>query len=60
MDKTKKIVEFEEGSFQGVVIRVGEISAEIVDQDILQLKDELNNKWVHAWSKEVKRNRKDK
>jgi len=26
---------------------------EIIDQDILQLKDETNKKWVKAWKKEA-------
>ena len=28
-------------------------SMEIIDQDILQIKDETNKKWVKAWKKEV-------
>ena len=26
---------------------------EIIDQNILQIKDETNKKWVKAWKKEV-------
>lgn len=37
---------------QPVTVQVEE-SAEIVDQDELQLKDELNKEWVLAWLNEV-------
>ena len=30
---------------------------EIIDQDILQIKDETNKKWVKAWKKEVSKNK---
>ena len=60
MDKSKKTEELEDTYFRGVVIRIGELSAEVVDQDALQLMDESDKKWVYAWSKEVKRNRKRK
>ena len=31
---------------------------EIIDQDILQIKDETNKKWVKAWKKEVLKKQK--
>jgi len=33
-------------------------SMEIIDHDILQIKDETNKKWVNAWKKEVLKKQK--
>jgi hypothetical protein len=40
---------------QPMIVKIGE-SAEIVDQDELQLKDELDKEWVQAWCKEIDKN----
>ena len=60
MDKSKKTEELESSHFHGALIRVGETSPEVVDPDVLQLMDECNKKWVGVWSKQVKRNSRNK
>jgi len=52
MKKRKGTVQGDSVVLQPVIVQIGE-SAEIVDQDELQLKDELNKEWVRAWCKEV-------
>jgi len=56
MKKRRKTAQGDSVVLQSVIVQIGE-SAEIVDQDEFQLKDELNKEWVQAWLKEV--NRKD-
>jgi len=54
MKKRKRTAQGDSVVLQPVIVQIGE-SAEIVDQDELQLKDELNKEWVRAWRKEVNR-----
>ena len=54
MKKRKRTVQGDSVVLQPVIVQIGE-SAEIVDQDELQLKDELDKEWVQTWLKEVNR-----
>lgn len=53
MQKPEKTAKLDGIVVRGAVVRLKETSAEMVDQDELQLMDELNKKWVGAWRKEV-------
>jgi hypothetical protein len=54
MKKSIRTLELEGDVFRGVVVHLDELVV-TVDPDRLQLMDELNEDWVSAWRKEVKK-----
>jgi len=55
MKKRERTAQGDSVLFQPVIVKIGE-STEIVDQDELQLRDELDKKWVQAWCNEIDKN----